>query len=249
MGFDNRNVFSLARFKQDTQDFTSLPAPRRWGMQISYPAYVAYVLFLRTPWRRLIGPRLSEDKSNAMLYFAPPLRDEHVRNCRVFGDRHNMLLSFEKHRKWAEVGTFEGKFAREIFDRCQPSELHVIDISMEHARTHNHISELEAGVKFHEGDSATILATFPDAYFDYIYIDANHSLFDVARDVDQATKKLKSDGTLIFNDYIFISHADLTVYGIVPVVNALCNDEGWEFSAFALHYQMYCDVALRRRTP
>jgi ubiquinone/menaquinone biosynthesis C-methylase UbiE len=217
-------------------------------MLLSYPAYMAFVLYFQKPWRWLFGARLADqkDQSGALLYLAPPLQADHVRNCRVFANRYDMLASFDKNRRWAEVGTFEGKFAREILDRCQPSELHVIDISMALARDQGHISEGN-GVQFHEGDSAGVLASFPDNHFDYIYVDARHDLFGVARDVDQAVKKLKQDGTLVFNDYILLSHVELSVFGIVPVVNSLCNDDGWEMTALAMHYKMYCDVALRRR--
>jgi hypothetical protein len=63
-----------------------------------------------------------------------------------------------------------------------------------------------------------------------------------------AKPKLKSDGLLIFNDYIYYSHIDMLPYGVVPVVNAFCVEDNWEMAAFAFQYKMYCDVAIRRRS-
>jgi predicted O-methyltransferase YrrM len=156
-----------------------------------------------------------------------------------------MLMSLEKHGVWAEVGTYEGAFAREIQETCDPRELHLIDVDFSRVREKRYVEETGV-IKFHQGLSADILSLFPDAYFDYIYIDANHDLWAVASDVEAAKPKLKSDGWLIFNDYIYFSPTDMKPYGIVPVVNALCVEENWEMVAFALQFKMYCDVAIRR---
>jgi hypothetical protein len=35
-------------------------------------------------------------------------------------------------------------------------------------------------------------------------------------------------------------------YGIVPVVNSLVVNEGYDVVAFALQQQMFCDIAIRK---
>lgn len=104
----------------------------------------------------------------------------------------------------------------------------------------------EGSVVLHEDDSARALAAFPDAYFDWIYIDGDHSYAGVKRDIEQAKKKVKQDGTLVFNDYIFWSHAELMEYGVIQAINEFCLDEDWGLHYLALESQMYCDVAIRR---
>jgi predicted O-methyltransferase YrrM len=173
------------------------------------------------------------------------LRDEHVKECRLYADRIAMLRSFRKGGVWVEVGTAAGAFAGQILEICQPRELHLIDVDFNLVRKDKHVSESDR-VTFHQGFSWDVLQSFPDDYFDFIYIDANHDLYAVAKDTSAGMKKLNQDGVLIFNDYIIFSHVDMCPMGVVPVVNALCNDDGWVMVALALQNKMYCDVALRR---
>ena len=103
-----------------------------------------------------------------------------------------------------------------------------------------------ANVRLHLGDSSTELAKLPDRYFDWIYIDGDHSLEGVRRDAAVAAAKIKPDGVLVFNDYTVWSVLEFTDYGIVPVVNELLASGEWEMVYIALHPLMYCDVAIRR---
>jgi hypothetical protein len=80
-----------------------------------------------------------------------------------------------------------------------------------------------------------------------IYIDAGHDYPSVKKDATQSKEKIKEEGVLIFNDYIKYSHYDDSYYGIIPVVNELVVNQGFEVLGFALQADMYCDIAIRRR--
>ena len=60
-------------------------------------------------------------------------------------------------------------------------------------------------IEIHESDSVTALHAFPDKYFDWIFIDGDHSYGGVRRDTDIAKVKIKPGGLLVFDDYIFKS--------------------------------------------
>jgi len=90
------------------------------------------------------------------------------------------------------------------------------------------------------------LGSFPDEYFDWIYIDAQHTYDGVKRDIAAARRKIKADGLLVFNDYTMWSYVEMQPYGVVAAVNELCIEEGWEIVYLALPSHMYCDVAVRR---
>lgn len=81
--------------------------------------------------------------------------------------------------------------------------------------------------------------------FDLIYVDADHTYEGAKRDIAQATKKLQPDGVLVFNDYELADHAG-NPYGVVPAVNELLANGGWQIIGFALENWMYCDIALGR---
>jgi SAM-dependent methyltransferase len=147
----------------------------------------------------------------------------------------------------AEVGTYQGHFARKILDVCQPDRLHAIDIDLGAFAYRDFGSELSSErLVLHQGDSSTILSGFSDGYFDWMYIDADHSYEGVYKDIQQAKRVVRPDGLLVFNDYTVYSWVGGGVYGIPRAVHDLCLDEGWEFTYFALNSAGYHDVALRR---
>jgi hypothetical protein len=183
----------------------------------------------------------------------PPVRAlgvDQLRNAVVAPDRRALVADrVARGGIGAEVGIGNGHHARALLDDVAPRELHLIDDNFSEFERSVIESELADGrAQMHTGDSATVLAGFPDAYFDWLYIDADHSYQGVKRDIEQAVRTLKPDGVIVFNDYILFSHFEMLPYGVVHAVNELCLDEGWEMVGLALQSQMYCDVAVRRQT-
>ena len=101
----------------------------------------------------------------------------------------------------------------------------------------------------HEGDFSTEMSRLPEALFDWIYIDGDHSFEGVSRDIREAKRLIGPDGFLIFNDYTVYSPLELAQYGVMRAVNDLCLDEDFELVMFALGFLGYHDVALRHRSP
>ena len=91
------------------------------------------------------------------------------------------------------------------------------------------------------------MSTYPDQTFDMIYVDAGHDYQSVKQDAEVSKVKLKPEGILIFNDYIKYSHYEDCYYGIIPVVNDLVAREGFAVIGFALHADMYCDIAISKK--
>lgn len=174
----------------------------------------------------------------------PPLLTEHIASTKVFASRNDFLHSLPKGSIGAEVGVQRGNFSVHILDVVAPKELHLIDISF--AKLGDRFADNPAAVR-HEGRSVDMLEGFPDGYFDWIYIDADHSYKGVRADASVAARKVKPDGLLVFNDYIIWAHHEGLAYGVVQAVNEMCVNEGWEMAAFCLHPNMHCDVAIRRR--
>jgi hypothetical protein len=231
-------AFDLAKYKIETRQYSVRTGPIRFGLAVSGLEYFLWHRVLRPLWSHCYWrhPRLPAAQS-----FQP----KHVENCRVFADRWEILRSLSKGKIWAEVGTYEGAFARDIIDICEPSQIDLIDISLDPLKKRGLVHETGT-VAFHAGDSADSLLAQPDNKYDYIYIDASHDLIDVARDAEAATRKLKPGGLIIFNDYTCFSLGEMRPYGVVLVVNSLVASGTWEVACFAFQPNMYCDIALRR---
>ena len=167
-----------------------------------------------------------------------------------------MLGALPKQSVVAEIGTQYGEFAEKIMLATQPQKLHLIDL--EFALLHKHIDktkELQAGIEngsieIHQGDSSTVIETFPDRYFDWIYIDGDHSYEGVKKDIEKSHPKVKEGGLLVFNDYTHWSPYEMIPYGIPQAVNEFCIHNDWEIVCLALDsFLSYQDVAIRKIVP
>ena len=145
-----------------------------------------------------------------------------------------------------EVGTQTGNFAEKILEITQVKELHLIDISyriFNYAALNSYINE--GRIILHEGDSSTILKTFEDKYFDWIYVDGDHEYEGVVKDIDAAFPKVKKDGFIVFNDYTSWSPLECMPYGVYPAVNEFILKYNFKLDYFAFHNEGYHDIAVK----
>jgi Methyltransferase domain len=201
----------------------------------------------------------------------PELGQGDVENARLFSGRQNLLKYFVEELRGgtvAEVGVMYGDFSEFILHTIEPGLFVAVDMFKMHSipviwakpsvarfqgMTHREFYEKRFSgrgkqLRCEEGESSEILSRYPDCTFDMIYIDAAHDYESVQRDAELSKQKVKPEGILIFNDYIKYSHYDDCYYGVIPVVNDLVVNQGFEVAGFALHWDMYCDIAIRRRT-
>jgi len=156
----------------------------------------------------------------------------------------------------AEVGTQYGRFAEEIMAIAKPKKLHLIDdnfnlFKAEISKKQNSLVQkgIENGtVELHEGDSSTSLSSFPDEYFGWIYIHADHAYQGVCKDIQQGHTKVKAAGMMVFNDYTNWSVCEVMPYGVAKAVNEFCIANNWEIVFFAFQSLGYHDVAIRKNT-
>ena len=55
----------------------------------------------------------------------------------------------------------------------------------------------------HRGTSQAVIRTFPDGYFDWVYVDGNHAEDFVRADLEMAVAKVKKGGTIAGDDYLW----------------------------------------------
>jgi hypothetical protein len=214
-----------------------VPASRRLQALLKYPA-------LRT--QDVADAKLFARRQDLVEYLAPQLRGGIIAEIGVlFGDFSDFMIRAIEPQLFVAIDSFGmhkvslfwgGKTSSERFNGMTHREFF-----------EKRFSERGAQVRCEEGDSYDALSKYPDKTFDMIYVDAGHDYNSVQKDADLSKKKLKADGILIFNDYIIYNHFEDNYYGIVPVVNDLVVNQGFEVRGFALQKQMACDIAIGRR--
>lgn len=168
--------------------------------------------------------------------------DDLLKDCRLCASRIDLVRRLPAGGVVGEVGTLEGAFARAIIEAASPSALHLMDFDF--TRVPRALLE-EARVHAHAGDSAETLHAFPDHFFDWLYIDADHSYAGVMRDIKAAAPKVRPGGFLVFNDFAHIDPL-LGSYGVHRAVCEFAVEQRWPFRLWSFDPHALYDVALQR---
>jgi len=116
-----------------------------------------------------------------------------------------------------EMGVREGLHAETLL-LSEPKELHLIDFwSIQGARDSKWSKYGETAkakfvdnpiVTIHDGKVEDVMPTFPENYFDWIYIDTWHGYYAVKRDISLALPRVKHHGILCGHDFAVTPKTD-----------------------------------------
>jgi len=148
------------------------------------------------------------------------------------GFRRKLLKKMPKYSVCAELGVNDGLFSEEIIKIIKPKKLVLIDVwhvnqnfsdpitQQEYDLKYNFVKEkfkLNPEVKVIKGRTDSI-NTFPDNYFDWVYIDADHEYEAVKNDLENCYPKIKPGGHIIGDDYLHENYKDM-IYGVIEAVD------------------------------
>lgn len=182
------------------------------------------------------------------------LNDENIRNCRVLPERRQLIDLMPKSAVIAEVGVADGAFSKVIYEVAQPAEMILIDAwhtdayrpDEKKVRDHFEHPDRAATTKVLKGFSTEVLATFPDGYFDWIYIDTNHSYETTRDELLLAERLVKEGGRILGHDFCLGNISKPAVFGVIPAVNEFCVKRAWEFEYLTLETNGFHSFCLRK---
>ncbi|MFN3699917.1 MAG: class I SAM-dependent methyltransferase [Alphaproteobacteria bacterium] len=174
---------------------------------------------------------------------APSIPQDLLNDAKLISNRNIMLEHLPKAAVVAEIGVLHGNYSHEIITRTMPKEFHLIDVDFSTLR--EDVSAHPSVIK-HEKFSNIAMATFPDDYFDWIYVDGDHSYEGVKSDIRACIPKLKTGGYLVFNDFCRINLNGLGVFGVQLAVTELIVEQKWPLKFFAFESGALYDVAVQK---
>lgn len=166
----------------------------------------------------------------------------HTSRCRLLPDRCHLLDMLPKAATVAEIGVAFGDFSGEILARTAPRKLHLIDAwgtdryraGLDRIRD-KYAGQIESGrVEIHRGLSTEVLAGFPAASFDWVYIDTDHTYATTLAELRLCRDRLKPGGRIAGHDFCTGNVVSAVPYGVVEAVAEFCLEDGWEFEFLAL---------------
>lgn len=145
-----------------------------------------------------------------------------------------------------EIGVKKGEFSKILLQGWNCNKLYLVDAweyqdnniydedfskkdhNDNYNYTINNIKEYSNRVEIIKGYSVEVVKKFQDNFFDFIYIDANHSYEAVKQDLEFWYPKLKNQGLIMGDDYTFENiHSPKVngdeIFGVKKAVDEFCN--------------------------
>lgn len=184
------------------------------------------------------------------------LQQKHIQNLQILLNREYLLKSLPKNAICAEIGVNEGDFSTMILKHTMPQKLHLVDVWGDPSRYHDGLKDLvkdkfkneieQKLVEINIGYSTKILKEFPNHYFDWVYLDTDHSYKVTADELAILKEKVKPDGIITGHDYIIGNWAGDCRYGVIEAVHELCVCDNWELLFLTINKNEMPSFAIRR---
>ncbi len=181
------------------------------------------------------------------------LTADHIKDLKVLTNKDALLEVLPKHGVVAEIGIARGDYSEKIISRTEPKSFHLIDSwtaerykSRKEFVKNRFSRELEAGfLHIHEGISYLELENFNDGFFDWVYIDTDHSYETTAKELEISRKKVKVGGLICGHDFITVTSRGKVRYGVIEAVHEFCTKNNWGIAYLTHENHRHLSFALK----
>ena len=199
---------------------------------------------MRAYWERM------ESKMTRAAY-----RAEHLQNANLLPARADLLKCLPQGGVVAELGVNKGDFSNEIIQLCSPRKLHLVDIwgsERYHEGLRKSVEQRfqsrinEGSVQIHVGLSTAVADEFPDNYFDWVYIDTDHSYQTTLEELRLYAPKVRKGGFIAGHDYITGNWNGMVRYGVKEAVTLFCVEQNYELVYLTMETWFNPSFAIRK---
>jgi predicted O-methyltransferase YrrM len=183
------------------------------------------------------------------------LNQKHIRNLKVIEDRTRLLDFLPKNAVVAELGVDIGDFSSLIISKTNPVKIHLIDSwdtdRYSNSKKESVIARFEKEIEnnlieINIGYSIQVLEKFENNYFDWIYIDTDHSYKTTKNELNLASRKVKNNGIICGHDYYMGNWITGYRYGVIEAVHEFCIEYNWEIIYLTIEQSIPPSFAIRK---
>ena len=173
------------------------------------------------------------------------LEDEHTSGARIVANRSALLKYLPKGGVVAELGVDKGLFSQQIIESCKPEKLHLVDVWASERFNEQKASNVSrifkkqidnGSVILNRKLSTEVVSEFDDFYFDWIYIDTDHTYENTLLELKVFAKKIKIGGYIAGHDYSMGNWLTGAKFGVIEAVSEFCVTEGWKLVFLTADY-------------
>jgi len=201
--------------------------------------------------KNLFKSRLSVEDSIPKI----SLEKKHMQNCELLLNREELLDKIPKNSILAEIGVDEGDFSERLYKKCDPEYLYLIDLwsskrygekkfNVVKNRFYDQLKKDE--VKIFRDDSISVVSNFNDNFFDWIYIDTDHSFNTTYKELITWKSKVKRNGIISGHDYMMGNWKKTYRYGVIEAVHKFCVEYSWEMVFLTIDQTENLSFAIKR---
>jgi Methyltransferase domain len=173
--------------------------------------------------------------------------------------RDRLLRYLPSNARVAEIGVAKGHFTQQVRTVCKPSFYALVDpwrhqsenvyygdsnnaAQADQDRRHDAVSKRFASnkpgreCKVFRMFSADAVKEFPDRYFDWVFVDANHSYEACLEDLRLWAPKVRDDGLICGHDFAVHGAARAAKFGVVDAVKEFANETGFALAALTIEH-------------
>lgn len=138
-------------------------------------------------------------------------QEAHIKKLKAVVNREELIRLMPKNGVVAEIGVFKGDFSEKILSESKPRRLHLIDawsdarspVSLMHAIEKRFGEQIISGVvEINRGWSTEVVNQFEDRYFDWIYLESDHSYGATILELGKFRNKIKKGGIVAGHDFV-----------------------------------------------
>ncbi|HZV71283.1 MAG TPA: class I SAM-dependent methyltransferase [Saprospiraceae bacterium] len=169
-------------------------------------------------------------------------------------DRSELLRRLPKNAIIAEIGVYKGDFSEKILSICHPEKFTLIDVwnlKGDHGELFDEVKQRFAKelqtkqVEMIRSFSYDAIHACPDQYFDWVYLDTDHSYEVTRRELEELRPKMKRGGIIAGHDYILGNWNAGFRYGVIEAVREFCVKYNWEMIYLTHELDTHPSFAIR----